>query len=680
MNSDQRLVFSFRKLSVGLAGVAIASLFLISNNPQKVKAATATGTKEVLINKQADPVTAHKLNTIVLKAESEKPLREDEVEKPSVPASDKPKEAGTTIPKQPAHEGDNIEVGINYDAKKHTGKIIYVDENGKQIGTTDLTGKTGEDVAIKPVVPAGWVISNGQNIPKSEKATAEGLSNITVKIEHNKITVEPDDPKKTTDKLPDVEGNFPSGVDKDDLNKTVTRTINVTGPDGKKQEHKDSASLKRSATVDEISKEVKYGAWSTDKFKEFTTPKIDGYTASRDNVPAEDVTGETKDSTIEITYNANDQTTHIVYKDKKGNEIKTDTVTGKTDETVKTNSSVPAGWELDGSQAAPGEITFKGANTPDTVITIKHGTVEVDHDKPAKQGDAIPGSDNQTYPDGLTENDLNSKGVRKIVFEWPAGYDPATSGLTFDKGSDNTITQTVNFYRDAVVDTVTGKITGYKVDGKVVSADKSWLAIGDGNYPEVQIPTIPGYTVKVEKVKTDGPKPVLMVMISFVANPATKPGADNKPAALTQPIHKDHQNKPADNGKQTNSNTLNDHDHQTNPVIDNQLIKPVKTSDQSQLAGTSENTTAPTEVGKPNSKGKAITKTVTSKKPATASQKLAAAKPANPSKKAATAQPAGKAAKLPQTGDHYSAVWAMLAAVLASLGLSGLATKKRKHD
>ncbi|NIB71468.1 LPXTG cell wall anchor domain-containing protein, partial [Lactobacillus jensenii] len=40
------------------------------------------------------------------------------------------------------------------------------------------------------------------------------------------ITVTPNDPKTPSDKLPDNPGkNYPKGVDKKDLNKTVKRTI-----------------------------------------------------------------------------------------------------------------------------------------------------------------------------------------------------------------------------------------------------------------------------------------------------------------------------------------------------------------------------------------------------------------------------------------------------------------------
>ncbi|MES5118675.1 hypothetical protein [Lactobacillus crispatus] len=46
-----------------------------------------------------------------------------------------------------------------------TGKITYVDPNGKEVGTTPLTGKTDEEIPVTPNVPAGWQIVPDPKIP-----------------------------------------------------------------------------------------------------------------------------------------------------------------------------------------------------------------------------------------------------------------------------------------------------------------------------------------------------------------------------------------------------------------------------------------------------------------------------------------------------------------------------------
>lgn len=105
-------------------------------------------------------------------------------------------------------------------------------------------------------------------------------------------TVTPDNPGK----------NYPSGVAKDDLNKTVTRTINITTPDGKTQTITQKAEFTRSATVDEVTGEVTYGPWSKNVvLKSVDVPNIPGYVPSA-SVPEITVTPNDQDMTINITY------------------------------------------------------------------------------------------------------------------------------------------------------------------------------------------------------------------------------------------------------------------------------------------------------------------------------------------------------------------------------------------
>lgn len=103
--------------------------------------------------------------------------------------------------------------------------------------------------------------------------------------------------------LPDNPGkNYPSGVAKDDLNKTVTRTINITTPDGKTQTITQKAEFTRSATVDEVTGEVTYGPWSKNVVLESVdVPNIPGYVPSA-SVPEITVTPNDQDMTINITY------------------------------------------------------------------------------------------------------------------------------------------------------------------------------------------------------------------------------------------------------------------------------------------------------------------------------------------------------------------------------------------
>ncbi|PUH32791.1 mucin-binding protein, partial [Limosilactobacillus reuteri] len=123
------------------------------------------------------------------------------------------------------------------------------------------------------------------------------------------------------------------------------------------------AKLYRDATYDDVTGEVIYGAWSTDSthWATFTPDAIPGYTVKP--VPAVEVKNGQKNVTVNVAYIANDQSTHIIYQDAKGNTVRTDTVSGKTDQTVDTNSSLPTGWKIAETskvKTIPSTITFKG--------------------------------------------------------------------------------------------------------------------------------------------------------------------------------------------------------------------------------------------------------------------------------------------------------------------------------
>lgn len=77
----------------------------------------------------------------------------------------------------------NVTVNITYSPVDQSGEIQYViKKSGKVVGTTTLTGKVGENVAVVPVIPDGYIEDEGQNIPATVKATANGIPTVTVYV------------------------------------------------------------------------------------------------------------------------------------------------------------------------------------------------------------------------------------------------------------------------------------------------------------------------------------------------------------------------------------------------------------------------------------------------------------------------------------------------------------------
>ena len=276
------------------------------------------------------------------------------------------------------------------------------------------------------------------------------------------------------------------------VEKTATRTINVTTPDGKTTAVKQTATLAKQFP----SEKDAHPAWTAGEWASYDVPVIPGYTASQSNVAKEAVTGTTKDQTVNITYTADDGTQTIFYQDEDGSEIDKQVISGKTDEKVKVTPDVPDGYVLKGE--VPSEVTIKPDDTPITV-TVEHGKSHVTPDKPVNKGDLIDGTKDKHYPEGLTHNDLNKTVTREITI-----IDPT--------GKKSTTAQTVTFTRGATVDEVTNKVTY-----------DDWSENGKHTFDKVDVPTVPGYTVsgEVPEVVVTPETQSSKVDITYTANAQT---------------------------------------------------------------------------------------------------------------------------------------------------------------
>ena len=260
-------------------------------------------------------------------------------------------------------------ITITYTADQHTTHVNYVAGDGTVIHTTTLTGHTDETVTVPNELPAGWKLVDGQTIPDHLTMTATGHADLNVSISHAQTTVTPDAPKTPADMLPDnPTKGYPTGVAKNDLNKTVIRTINLINPiNGHTTTIKQTATLTRSATVDEVTGAITYSAWSTDHWPAFQVPDIEGYQPSQGTVAKTTVEGTTLDQTVTITYQAQEQTIHVVLID--GDQILDDIpLTGPTGFKVQIPlTSVDQGkYEIVGD--VPSEHVMVAND--DTIITV----------------------------------------------------------------------------------------------------------------------------------------------------------------------------------------------------------------------------------------------------------------------------------------------------------------------
>ena len=176
-----------------------------------------------------------------------------------------------------------------------------------------------------------------------------------LKVKHRIVPVTPDDPKTPDDIIPDSNQNYPGGLTETDLSRTITRTIIVHYPSGTNQEIKQVVTYTRTATVDAVTKEVKYSAWTTKNsdWPEQVAPTVPGYTPDKDMIELTYVPADGKDVTVEINYTADPEPDEPATPVKPGEPITPVTPTKPTTPTKPVKPTKPSKPKKPAKQTKP---------------------------------------------------------------------------------------------------------------------------------------------------------------------------------------------------------------------------------------------------------------------------------------------------------------------------------------
>lgn len=240
-------------------------------------------------------------------------------------------------------------INISYVANAQTVNVFYKDGD-KVVKTVPLIGKTGETVDVNIDVPEHYHVTN--QVVKNYTFKASENPDIVVELGHDTQIVSD--------------------------SKTVTRTINVTDPNGQKTNHVQTVTLTRTGAKDLVTGKTTWADWTTSTFQKFVPPVIQGYTASQSIVPAEHVDGNTKDSTVTVSYSPSQQTINIKYLDG-AHVIKTVPVTGNTGENVDINVDVPVHYHV--ANHVPKTYLLKAEGNEDVVVELAHNMQNVNDSK-----------------------------------------------------------------------------------------------------------------------------------------------------------------------------------------------------------------------------------------------------------------------------------------------------------
>ena len=165
--------------------------------------------------------------------------------------------------------------------------------------------------------------------------------------------------------------------------KEVKRMIIVNAPDGTKTTKVQTVVFTRDGLKDLVTGKISYPDWdeiATKAFPQDDVPQYLGYTSivagrKQTTIAARNVRPTDADQEIEVSYVARPSKQVITYQDENGNQIKTQVVTGHTDETVKLVPVLPDGWELTAPDSFPEKVTFAPEENQVLVITVKRITM-----------------------------------------------------------------------------------------------------------------------------------------------------------------------------------------------------------------------------------------------------------------------------------------------------------------
>lgn len=351
----------------------------------------------------------------------------------------------------------NSTVTIKYQANNQTTTINYIDDTThKVVKSTTVTGKTDQKVALTYASPDAtkYTIAAGQNLPKEYTFKASGNDAINVRLSH---VIKP----------------YTAGTAK-----TITRTVNYVDPATQQTKlvTKQVANLSRTGQQDMATGQVTYGKWTQGAWQAVTAPTITGYQVKNPNAAGTMVVTDTQaDQTVVFTYDPVSHKFVVKYVDQNDptKVIHTQTLTGKTAETIKVADETPAGWYIVNGQALPSQVALSPTGHADIVVPISHRHTMVTADQPKTTADKLPHNPTVTFPVGVDYDYLNRTVTREIKVVPP-------------HGEKQTIKQTVKLTRNADVDEVTKAI--------------QYTAWQNGQWAAYQVPKVDGYLPTLTEV------------------------------------------------------------------------------------------------------------------------------------------------------------------------------------
>ena len=285
----------------------------------------------------------------------------------------------------------------------------YGKTSGEQKVGTEFT--YDKNSVIQELENKGYKVLNPEVVIPTE--ITKGNQNIVIEVEHQLVSVTPENPGKPGEPINPNDPNgpkWPAGTDKDSLEKTGTQTIKYVGAGDKTPaDNTQSFTFTRSAVVDKVTgKIVSEIGWNetSHTFGEVKTPEVSGYKADKEIAGGATITPDDLNKTIVVTYSPENPTPDtyngsqtIKFVDPNGNELEPSNVQTATDLTGDHTFGiidVPVinGYVSPVTTAGGATVTKDNPNAVITVVYTPVGRIiPVD-----PNGNPIPGQDHPQFP------------------------------------------------------------------------------------------------------------------------------------------------------------------------------------------------------------------------------------------------------------------------------------------
>lgn len=363
-------------------------------------------------------------------------------------------------------------IDITYEANQQVATIKFIDDTtGETLSSQTITGPSNSAMDLtqtQDLLDSYWKqgymlstnnpdVNNGRLITRNFDADDQVDQELVIHLVHSTTTT--DDPR------------------------TITRTINITQPDGQTSTEVQSVTINRTIITDNVTKVASIGDWTTGEWTQYSVPSISGYTPSQGQMDATTVDCETNDQVVNINYLPNAQLAQVNFIDQ---------TTGQTIRTVDINGLSDASINFSAANRQLANYLEQGyalADDNHDLTTDLLNPANYDHDDQVNQTFNV-------YLVHQTEVTTETKTVTRTI------------NLMLPDETTKIIEQPVTISRMVTTDQVTG--------------DQEFGAWSTGEWEAYQVPTIAGYRpsqVTVNPATVSGDSSDQTITISYQSDP-----------------------------------------------------------------------------------------------------------------------------------------------------------------